>query len=425
MDKPDPRTALAEIRRFSARFRNPDLEAEFLARRTERHLRQVRAALAVGVVMVLGFAVLDYLVLTESRTLAVTIRLAGGLPSIGFVFALTFVPLLQRNTDLFAWIIVPYVTMNYLALNVVSDAPDVYLSGYIIILFFMQILLPLSFPAMLWVGTGCTLGFALAIPAIRDLPIGHLLTIYSQYIATLIAGGFAVYLINVYRRIEFLDSKKIAEQRQQYFGLLTRILPRDIVVRMENGEPRIADQVPSAAVLFADIVGFTDMASRHPPERVLDTLDTLFASFDRLVEQHGLEKIKTIGDAYMVAGGVPTSRPGFLADIADLALDLLDAAADQAGPDGRPLELRVGIHVGPLVAGVIGDSRFGYDLWGDTVNIASRMQSLGEPGRVQVSDAVQRELAGAYRFEPLGEIEAKGLGRIPTWYLLDHNDREY
>ena len=170
-------------------------------------------------------------------------------------------------------------------------------------------------------------------------------------------------------------------------------------------------------MLFADLVGFTSISAHHAPEHVVAFLDRVFASFDALVEKYGVEKIKTIGDAYMVASGVPATRPDHAAAVADLALDMLAAAQSIQPLDGQ-VQLRIGISSGPVVAGVIGDKRFGYDLWGDTVNVASRMEAFGVPGRIQVSEETFRRLADRYDLAPRGEIEIKGLGPMPTWYLL-------
>jgi len=406
------------IDRLTARFSDKQLEARFLDERAERDLRLLRNATLLGILVNLGFAVLDYIVITEHLALALAIRLTWALPASSLAFAMTFVPFYKKRLGLLGWTVILASTLFYAAINAVSNTPDVYLSGFIIILFIAQILLPLSFPTTLGISVSCTVIFAALIPLTREVPIGHLLTIYSQFLATLVAGNFAVYLINYFRRQEFLSGQKVFLQRKRYFDLLTRILPQSIVTRMEGGETHIVDNVPSAAVLFADIVAFTETAARHPPGDVIDSLNALFKRFDDLVARHSVEKIKTIGDAYMVAAGVTGPGSGNLNAIAELALDMLDAADASLGPDQEPMRIRVGIHTGPLIAGVIGESRFGYDLWGDTVNVASRMQTLSEPGRVQVSEAVYRELADDYDWESGGTIEVKGKGQADVWFLI-------
>ena len=201
-------------------------------------------------------------------------------------------------------------------------------------------------------------------------------------------------------------------------NLLLNILPRSIADRLKVQTQLIADQFESASILFADVVDFTPWSERLPPAEVVGYLDHLFTHFDELAERYGLEKIKTIGDCYMVAAGVPTPRPDHAQALALMALDMLEAirTADQVAHLG--LELRVGINSGPVVAGVIGRKRFLYDLWGDAVNTASRMESHGTPGRIQVTRETYELLTGEFELEPRGPIAVKGKGEIEAWYLL-------
>ena len=191
---------------------------------------------------------------------------------------------------------------------------------------------------------------------------------------------------------------------------------------MERGEEQIADDVPAAVVLFADVVSFTDKAARHPPDVIVRFLNELFEKFDVLVRKHGLEKIKTIGDAYMVAGGLPEPKVGHIAAAADFALDLIAASASHFDPDDKAVKIRIGIHSGPVLAGVIGKTRFGYDLWGDTVNLASRLQGSAPPNSILVSKEVQADLADRFSFQHLGAVEFKGKGEVSTWLLNGRND---
>jgi class 3 adenylate cyclase len=175
-------------------------------------------------------------------------------------------------------------------------------------------------------------------------------------------------------------------------------------------------------VLFADVVGFTPFAESLPPETVVGVLDDLFSSFDELAEERGLEKIKTIGDAYMVAAGVPVPRPDHLEAVMEMAVAMLrHMEAVRSG--GSALHLRIGIDTGPVVAGVIGRSRFIYDVWGDTVNMASRMEHHGVPDRIQVTSRVVEALGDRYAFEPRGPIDVKGKGPMNVWLLAGPNGR--
>jgi adenylate cyclase len=201
-------------------------------------------------------------------------------------------------------------------------------------------------------------------------------------------------------------------------NLLLNILPRSIAEQLKAQTQPIADQFNSASILFADVVDFTPWAERLAPGEVVGILDQLFSHFDTLAERHGVEKIKTIGDCYMAAAGVPAPRSDHAQALALMALDMLDAmrANDAVGQLG--LELRVGINSGPVVAGVIGRKRFLYDLWGDAVNTASRMESHGTPGRIQITRATFELLGDEFQCEPRGTIAVKGKGEMEAWYLL-------
>jgi adenylate cyclase len=201
-------------------------------------------------------------------------------------------------------------------------------------------------------------------------------------------------------------------------ALLTNVLPEPIAERLKSAGGSIADHVDEASILFADIVDFTPLAQRLSPTEVVDTLDRLFSLFDSLVERHGLEKIKTIGDCYMAAAGVPDPCADHASRAALLALDMLEAVTASATNGDGPLELRIGINSGPLTAGVIGRKRFLYDLWGDAVNTASRMESSGTPGRIQITRATYELVKDAFVCEERGTIPVKGKGEMETWYLV-------
>jgi len=200
--------------------------------------------------------------------------------------------------------------------------------------------------------------------------------------------------------------------------LLLNVLPRSIVQRLKRDPGVIAERFDDVTVLFADVADFTPFAERTSPERVVGVLDAIFSAFDRLTQERGLEKIKTIGDAYMVAGGLPDPRPDHAQAVAELALDMQAELARLSESLGLGLRIRIGIDTGPVVAGVIGRHRLLYDLWGDTVNTASRMESQGVPGRIQVTDATYRRLSERYSFEDRGEIDIKGKGRLRAYLLV-------
>ncbi|MDP6945245.1 MAG: adenylate/guanylate cyclase domain-containing protein, partial [Myxococcota bacterium] len=187
---------------------------------------------------------------------------------------------------------------------------------------------------------------------------------------------------------------------------------------LKDEDRTIADGFDLVTVLFADIVGFTALSARVRPDELVAMLNRVFSAFDEAAERHGIEKIKTIGDAYMAAAGLPQAQPEQAEAMAAMALEMQGALKTLNVEMSTDLDIRIGIHSGPVVAGVIGKRKFIYDLWGDTVNVASRMESHGEPGAIQVSGAVHDMLGERWRFEPRGEIQVKGKGPMATYFLL-------
>ena len=221
---------------------------------------------------------------------------------------------------------------------------------------------------------------------------------------------------NAHRELEAAYQTLTAE-RTRSEQLLLNILPKPIVERLKRENSTIADQFPEATVLFADIVGFTQLSSQISATELVVLLNLMFSMFDQLTEQHGAEKIKTIGDAYMVVAGLPTPRSDHAEAIANLALDMQQAVARFNIEQNQSFSIRIGINTGPVVAGVIGLKRFIYDLWGDTVNVASRMESHGLAGCIQVSEATYQCLKEQYLFEKRGVIQVKGKGAMTTYLL--------
>lgn len=206
-------------------------------------------------------------------------------------------------------------------------------------------------------------------------------------------------------------------QQEQSERLLLNILPEEIAHRLKHSFDTIADNFTDVTVLFADIVGFTQLSSRISPSELVGLLNEIFSAFDHLAEKHGLEKIKTIGDAYMVVGGLPTPRPDHAEAIAEMALDMQEAIEKLSCDRGEFIKLRIGINSGAVVAGVIGIKKFSYDLWGDTVNTASRMESHGLPGCIHVTSATYELLKDKYLFENRGTIKIKGKGEMTTYFI--------
>jgi adenylate cyclase len=253
-------------------------------------------------------------------------------------------------------------------------------------------------------------------PVWEPLPVWFTSTMLALNIAV---GGTIVFtLLAVFaaERRAALSALRLEQAKAE--SLLLNILPRSIADKLKDETQPIADHFGSASILFADVAEFTPWSERLPPAEVVGYLDRLFSHFDELAERYALEKIKTIGDCYMVAAGVPTPRPDHARALALMALDMLEAMRSHEEVAHLGHELRIGINSGPVVAGVIGRKRFLYDLWGDAVNTASRMESHGTPGRIQITRATYELLADEFECELRGTIEVKGKGEVEAWYLI-------
>jgi adenylate cyclase len=220
-----------------------------------------------------------------------------------------------------------------------------------------------------------------------------------------------------------LEKKRLLDElhaeKERSEALLLNILPPSVVERMQRGEVVIADRIPEATVLFSDLVDFTSVSASLPPEETVRLLGVLFSEFDNLAIRHGLETIKTIGDGYMVTSGIrEESSPQRASAVAEMALSMLEATSATGRGINKKLQLRIGIHTGgPIVAGVLGTHKIAYDVWGDAVNTAKRMETYGLPGRVHVSAATRNALGNVFRFEPRGSIDVKGKGPMETYFL--------
>jgi guanylate cyclase len=238
----------------------------------------------------------------------------------------------------------------------------------------------------------------------------------ASVVVNVVLMGAVVLIVTQY----FVRERERLQKRTD--ELLHNILPVDVAERLKAGDTPIADQYESASVLFADIVGFTPMSAEMTPQQVIDTLTELFGGLDEIVEKCGLEKIRTVGDEYMVVAGVPNPDDRHAHSIAGLALEFRDFSRS-ATFDGNSIEFRIGINSGPLVAGVVGIKKFSYDLWGDVVNTASRMESQGEPGEIQISPSTYELIVDDFNCRPRGPTDIKGKGMMETYFLVSRRSQ--
>ncbi|HET7928320.1 MAG TPA: adenylate/guanylate cyclase domain-containing protein [Actinomycetota bacterium] len=248
-----------------------------------------------------------------------------------------------------------------------------------------------------------------------DLPVWFTSTMLALNVVGVASISFMLLATFAHQRNEALTALRAEQEKSE--ALLINVLPRPIADRLKATDRTIADHYDATSILFADVVDFTPLSERLPPADMVDILDRLFTHFDALVERHGLEKIKTVGDCYMAAAGVPDPHPDHARRVARLALDMRDAVSNVTVDGREGLELRIGINSGPVVAGVIGRKRFLYDLWSDAVNTASRMESHGTPGEIQITRQTYELLKDEFVCRPRGTILVKGKGEMETWYL--------
>ncbi|HUL98664.1 MAG TPA: adenylate/guanylate cyclase domain-containing protein [Mycobacterium sp.] len=272
------------------------------------------------------------------------------------------------------------------------------------------------------IGAGLTIASQFLVPG--DTHIQPRWAVNVGFVVTTISACVMIFATVWYAMREVSRAEGAMEvEYKRSEALLANILPGSIADRLKDpAHGTIADRYDDASILFADIAGFTERASQIPAADLVRFLDRLYTTFDRLVDKHGLEKIKTTGDSYMVVSGVPEPRPDHVEALARLALDMSRAVADLRDPNGARVPLRIGMAAGPVVAGVVGARRFFYDVWGDAVNVASRMESTDPEGRIQVPEEVYLRLKDQFVFEERGEVDVKGKGIMRTWYLIGRKD---
>ncbi|WP_040139920.1 adenylate/guanylate cyclase domain-containing protein [Rhizobium etli] len=341
----------------------------------------------------------------------------------GIAVLLFGVPLLHRigpNAAAVAFLLVSYLGIFIVCLFIGTDSGMqleylAFAAGAVLVLGVERVAPPLIVGIF-------SLAFVLALEIFAPHNSGLLSKreMLGVFIAVVTATTTIMFAVVFYAVREAARSEAIAEfEYTRSESLLTNVLPAAIAARLRSGATHvIADHHEDASILFADMAGFTAEASQTSPVQLVGFLNEVFTVFDQLVERHGLEKIKTTGDNYMVVSGVPAARPDNAAALVRLGIEMLDAAGRLHDPHGRAVSIRIGIASGPVVAGVVGVKKFFYDVWGDAVNVASRMETTGVPGRIQVSPEIYMQLSEQFEFECRGPVDVKGKGKITTWLLV-------
>jgi adenylate cyclase len=389
--------------------------AHHQAESTSRQLRVLTLAtrIAAAVSVLFGF---QQFVFVQQALWIGFVNLAAGL-----VFLL--IPKLYRYGDLLAplvFILVAYTVITVVSIYVgtSSGLHFYYVVAASLVVLVLGIDRMVIASALAAVGAATVIGLEIWVPHNTGVQpdwafqMGFVINVVAVWVFIIATVWFAM---RETARAE--EAMEIEYQRSE--SLLANILPASIAKRLKDPAHNIiADRYDDASILFADIAGYTKRASDTPPTELVRFLDALYTDLDALVDRHGLEKVKTSGDSYMVVSGVPEPRPDQLEALASLALDMADAVSGLTDPQGRDVPLRIGVASGPVVAGVVGASKFFYDVWGDAVNVAARMESTDVEGRIQVPHNVYQLLNERFEFEERGEIEVKGKGLMHTWYLI-------
>jgi adenylate cyclase len=411
------------LRRLRLRFRDQALEATFRTYRYHLNLGNVRFAFIAGICLWIFWGILmrpHILALADLR-LDFTMRFAIFIPILVVGLALTFTSLFARMWE---WVSVAVAISTLLLwvyyLSHILTLPAEYgYVGVILITAFTYTLLRLRFyQVMLITAVGMAAYLPYAFTANYIATVSRALAVL-WLLSFALLGGLSAYRTERFTRVLFLRERQLDQERLRSDGLLLNILPQAIVDELKKSPGvRIAEAFDEVSVVFIDAVGSTAQAARAAPEDFAATLDELFRRFDRLADRHGLERIKTIGDAYMAVAGAPVPMDDHVGGAAGMALDVLSEAKEVQWPSGDAVRVRVGVATGPAAAGVIGDRKFAYDLWGDTVNLASRLEDCAESDQILVSESTARELPDRFEFGPTQLVDVKGKGPTPVRALL-------
>ena len=427
MDEPTPasadeRSVRHRLAKLRLRFRDPELEAAFRADRYQLNLGNIRFAFLAGIVLWVGWGILlrPHMLALSDQRLDMVIRYGVFIPMLLGGFALTFTSWFSRVWE---WValaiaITTIVVWVYYASRVLTLPAEYGYIGVILITAFTYTLLRLRFVLVVLiivVGIAAYLPYAFTARYIVDVS-RVLATLYLVSFGML--GGLAAYWMERYMRQLFVRERQLDQERQRSDRLLLTILPQAVVEQLKasHGE-RIAQAYDEVSIVFLDAVGSTEQAASSSPEEFAGALDALFRRFDEVADRLGLEKIKTIGDAYLAVAGAPVPAPDHAGAAVAMASEIL-AGQGARWPSGDPVVVRGGIATGPAVAGVIGERRFAYDVWGDTVNLASRLEEQSEPGQILVSELTATEVMDRYAFGPVRILDIKGKGPTPVRALL-------
>jgi class 3 adenylate cyclase len=428
--RPAQRSAGKRLERLRLRFRDPALESAFRADLFHLNLGNVRFAFLAGIGLWIGWGLLlrPYILVLRDQHLDTMIRFVVFIPMLVLGYAFTYTSLFRRVWEWtsVAIVIVTLVVWVYYSSQILTLPAEYGYVGVILITAFTYTLLRLRFALVVLI---TLVGIAAYLPYIFT---ARYIVEVSRVLATLylvsfgMLGALAAYWLERFARQLFLRQRQLDQERARSDGLLLNILPQAVIEQLKaSSGQRIAQAFDEVSVVFVDAVGSTEQAARSSPEDFADALDALFRTFDEIADRHGLEKIKTIGDAYMAVAGAPVPMARHAEAAVGMASEILAGSQSVTWPSGDPIRVRGGVATGPVVAGVIGVRKFAYDVWGDTVNLASRLEEHAEPGQILVSQATATDVTDGHGFGPVQVVEIKGKGPTPVSALLGPHGREH
>jgi len=413
---------------MTLRFGDDTVEQAFRRDFFASVIGSVRAGYLLGIATWAAWGLMVRQLQLQAPDLDVFVRFGILIPVLVVGVLVTYLPIAGRIWEVEAVLVVVLngLVWTLYATSLAGIPFDLGYVGVILIMVFGFTLVRLRFVPMACTGAALTVLYAAILVLHGHATRAQIQLSLFYLISFTVLGMIAAYTLERSTRLLFLRERQLEIERGRSEGLLLNIIPAPIAERLKGRPdataakghgPVLAEQFDEVAVLFADLAGFTQRSGDMPPDQLIDTLDDLFSEMDRLADRHGLEKIKTIGDAYMAVAGVPTPVDDPAGRALDMALDLAEVLETRRWPSGEQVQARIGIALGPVVAGVVGRRKFAYDVWGDTVNLASRLESTGQAGRILVSAELSKRAAGRYLFGPVELLELKGKGTQPVCFV--------
>jgi len=400
-------------------FDDEALEEEFRSEHNSKTLAQVRVAIIIAALLYAAFSILDFIVFSDGRWKALTYRFGFVIPVLVLGFAATYRDYFKRNMQSLVMVII-YIAGLGIALIAYSyqdSRGELHFTGTLLPIFWAFIYSGLRFINAVKISLSLIVTYEVIFVGFSGFPIELLVSFNFFLLASMIIGVLGGYTIESYFRRDFINQQLISIEKQKNEHLLLNILPQNIADELKAQPGTIAKDYEQITVLFADLVEFSAWSLKNSAHDIVRLLNEIFSMFDGLTDKYNLEKIKTIGDAYMVTNNLRETESSNVESVARFAFDMHRAVESFNLRSSHKVQLRIGIHTGPAVAGVIGVKKFVYDVWGSTVNVASRMEATCPRNEIQVSEASYELLKNRFIFEDRGEIVIKGHGNLHAYLL--------